>query len=235
MEGPSSSATTWGYLYSTSDAGRTWGRLGSGSFSGPVSFVTDGDGFALTGPQPGGLEVTHDAGESWAPVELALPPGETGAVYDDALPVAVAGGDLVLPAIVGGETDQGFVSSTLAFYTATDLGVTWQLAGTLSDPTFGQDSGDVAVAVVDARTWFVVSPAGGVHETIDGGLSWTTVATVPDLHGVVEASFGSPTVGWALVAGHGCTGNKAGCSTWSEVFRTIDGGRTWSAVPLPSP
>jgi photosystem II stability/assembly factor-like uncharacterized protein len=131
---------------------------------------------------------------------------------------------------------------------STDGGRTWTF-GVL--PGCLQLCGSISLSFVDAEHGFAAvaadkgSPMGEpamLFGTQDGGASWHQVATPPDLGGVVvggptpvpQLVFTSAEDGWAVsgaLEGPDATTSKRG----GVLYRTTDGGTTWSVAPgLPS-
>jgi hypothetical protein len=80
-------------------------------------------------------------------------------------------------------------------------------------------SNDSTIAVGATKNSF-----GLVHESFDGGRTWETTLAAPETGPVRDLSFQDPQHG-VLVAGTSEIG-------WSVLYRTTDGGHTWTALEL---
>ncbi len=157
------------------------------------------------GSTPGGLiATTDDGGHSWQRVRTALPPAGRVSVVAGGLGYMTAGPDLLF---------------------TQDYGATWARVTSRSviDPSFSSSSDGWATAP-DNQTSLPLHPAT-LLRTIDGGHSWSTVlGPCPRLApSIVGVSFPTPAIGWVLCEGEGGVG-----SMWKGVYRTDDGGQTWS-------
>ena len=85
------------------------------------------------------------------------------------------------------------------------------------------------MSFVDSNNWFL-SADGQLHVTHDGGRSWSAVPTAEDRLYVID--FVTTEIGWAVGRNTTCP-DKEDCVTEPRLFRTQDGGRTWTEVLLP--
>ncbi len=98
----------------------------------------------------------------------------------------------------------------------------------------------VAAALLSPTHWIVatnpVSRPGAVYATIDGGLQWAKMVSLPGVlsGGAGALSFPTPTVGYLLV--HLPTRAKDGSrmQTKAALLSTINGGQNWLLTVLPS-
>jgi len=114
-------------------------------------------------------------------------------------------------------------------YKTTDAGRTWTLQFRNDNPRAFFD----AMTFRDARTGFAVSDSVDgrliVLSTTDGGTQWTPIAGLPPaLKG--EGAFAASGTNIAVDGRTIWIGTNA-----SRVFRSADGGRTWSVSPTPLP
>ncbi len=218
---------------------QVWGELGPSNIGGRIRDIaadptTSGVVYIATGT--GGLWRSNDAGATFGSAWDDQLPQSMGAVAVDSEGVVWAG---------TGEPDHGGGSSYYGkgVYKSTDGGATWSNVGLRSGDTIGQividprDDDRVFVAVMGAL--HDTEPTRGLFMTENGGRTWTRVI-VPD-----SSSTGAIDV----------TINKANpdimlATTWDKirdeksriygkksfVYRSTDGGRTWTNIhsaPLP--
>jgi hypothetical protein len=69
------------------------------------------------------------------------------------------------------------------------------------------------------------------HATTDGGSSWQLEARVALPVGVQRLAWATREAGWALAAEGRC--DEAACLSATRLWRTSDGGRTWTPMPVP--
>jgi photosystem II stability/assembly factor-like uncharacterized protein len=200
----------------------------------------------------GGLYLTSDGGAHWRTV---TPPNLAHQyVAERVITLEAVGQDdlwLVLydvPGLVPYSASQDGSDRGEGIDRSTDGGRTWTFS-TL--PGCIQLCGPTALSFVDANHGVAVVSAddGNPHgqpallfTTADGGASWRQVATPPDLGAVAmdgpapdeKLVFTSARDGWAVsgpLEGPDATTSNAG----GVVYRTTDGGTTWSTAPgLPS-
>jgi photosystem II stability/assembly factor-like uncharacterized protein len=198
-------------LVKTRDGGTTWQPV----YSAPAAalwprqlfqMITDGQGI---GVGDAGLMATADAGQTWSAL-----PGKVQAKGCD-LAVQVSGLSFPDPQH-GWATLKCGLSPWPGIATTTDGGRTWR-----EQTGIGSSSGDgfVGVSFPDRQTGYLVSQAGYLYHTSNGGATFA----LADPHSVHTASlqFAAPDLGWELRG--------------TSLFETQDGGKTWQAVPFPLP
>ena len=132
----------------------------------------------------GTLVASRDGGRRW--IVRSTPPGLSDLAVDPRAPASLAG------------------SSGGAFWRSGDGGATWSRTSGPPGALAWSDSGRVIVASIDAR----------LHESSDGGRSWTIVGRIP-----------SPLV---ALAEH--RGTVLGLLATGSVIATRDDGRRWRLV-----
>jgi len=193
------------------------------------------------------LYVSTDAGEQWRAV---TPPNLANQFVGDRMTAvdAVGPDDLwvvledvpgLVPwsqAVDGSDRGEGIDRST-------DGGRTWTFDAL---PDCLQRCGPIWLSFVDAQHGFAaVSSAVGIEgngepanlfATADGGASWTPIATPPDFGAVTTGGralpqfvFTSAEDGWA-VTGPREASASAPASPGGALYRTTDGGRSWTAA-----
>ena len=120
----------------------------------------------------------------------------------------------------------------------TDDGTTWQ---PIFDDHATSSIGDIAVApsnpdivwvgTGEANLFRASMPGVGIYKSVDAGRTFTH-SGLTDTHTIARIVVhpGDPEVVYVAASGHGWTGNEM-----RGVFKTTDGGRTWSKVLYRSP
>ena len=187
------------------------------------------------------LEISSDGGRTWRDVTPPALHGVTVSVDISAVD-AIGTSDLWVgisdvPGLVipnNGSSRGGGIEQS------TDGGRSWSL---ITLPGCQQSCGPISMSMVNAESGFAVASVfqgGGslVFSTNDGGSTWTRIATMPNLGGVniggpLEGSqllFTSDLNGWA-VPGQSDGSSSAPQTPGGVIYRTTDGGLSWSAVP----
>ena len=103
--------------------------------------------------------------------------------------------------------------SAFSLYQTADGGATWTLANAPANPL---DDSYVGVSFVDRQTGYVVTAAGYLLRTDDGG---QTFAAVDDMaEHTAQIQFITRAHGWEARGG--------------QLFETTDGGLSWTLIPL---
>ena len=203
-------------VFKSVNAGRSWvpsglgqtprqpgGPRGEGNVFSLVVDPTDSNVvYAVAGTAAGHVSKSVDGGRTWRMLPASPSP-------ISALTIDPANPQILFAAVEGAWTD-GKGHSTIAM--TSDGGATWR--------TVLSRDGDLwAIAVDPARpgTVYAVGTAG-VLVTADDGLTWQSAGSAPDVNpGALALDPRDP--GTLYV------------SSWEKgVFRTADGGRTWSAL-----
>lgn len=223
-----SSAFSRGDLFATSDGGLTWTKR-SAPLGDPVRFVSPTVGWMAGGPQGDQLYRTRDGGQTWEPQTAPAPAAFAGGQPTYHLPAFPKGGDGVLAVTFSGA--QGGV----AFYRAEAGGQSWRLEASLPVAAVVATGARLPVAIVDATTWVVAAPGSPpdgptLWWSRDRGQRWERLAAAGLSGTPVALEFATAEVGWALTQAGECRGFKRDCTLRSQLFRTTDGGRSWSAL-----
>lgn len=229
------------------------GGPGLGSFTPPaVEVMGQADRRVVWAAGSNGLYLSADGGATWRTV---TPPNLANQyVAERVVTMEAVGQDdlwVVLfdvPGLVPSGESQDGSDRGEGIDRSTDGGQTWTFS-TL--PGCLQLCGPTALSFVDADHGFAAvsadqgNPNGlpaKLFATQDGGATWQQRATPPDLGGVVMGGpapepkllFTSTEDGWA-VSGPSEGSNATTSNPGGVVYRTTDGGTTWSAAPgLPS-
>jgi photosystem II stability/assembly factor-like uncharacterized protein len=225
----------------TTNGGSSWqaSTITTGSIPGglDLDFTGPRDGWLLAMSTPAAglmskaIYSTSDGGRTWEEVSCSGGPGcsqKTGGLPGDSYPTGIA--------FLGSD---GFVSASyhgdpyLWFYGSQDAGHTWQRIPLAVPKADAQGYGDVYLPSFFGTSgrMFVqftnpTGPALVVYQSSHGGHTWQPNASpaLPISWAGQSAQFGwtSGEDGW-VASGDG-----------KELFRTTDGGQTWTRTPLPS-
>lgn len=184
------------------------------------------------GVNNGGVWKTNDYGRTWKPIFDEMP---TGSVGD----VAISESN---PNVIYVGCGEGIQRPDLSIgdgvYKSTDGGKTWANMG-LKD---GQQIGDIIIDPKNENRVFVAvlgHPYGpnterGVYRSIDGGKNWERVLYKDENTGAIQVSFdpNNSNILYAdLWAGRqGPWENGAWNGSESGMFKSIDGGNTWTKL-----
>jgi photosystem II stability/assembly factor-like uncharacterized protein len=196
-----------------------------------VSWAVNGDGVYLS----------TNAGRTWrtitpAPVKLGDPTEDVDSL------VGIGTKDLWMPVndvfgVIPPNDDVGAFRRAGGIEYSTDGGQTWTF-NTLV-PGCLVSCGADSVSFIDAKHGFAAGetsingPSTMLYSTLDGGVTWHPVAIVPG-GGAHDITFTTSDDGWAV------TGPTDGTSSQNQgqvtdpggtLYRTTDGGTTWSLAP----
>lgn len=213
----------------TDDRGESWKDVSPE----PVKlayFLPSGQAWALSDPDQEGMILyrSSDWGITWQKLDFSLP-------YSSMWPMqlhftSAADGWMVVQQV----TSQVFRTASLI--KTTDGGLTWQS----SDLPI---TGEVRfTSPVDG--WLVGRLADQLYHSTDGGLTWqltelggSTLSLPTYPAGTALSGWGTGTTGWAVTSQGLCTGDKSSpnftCQVDRALWQTLDGGQSWSAVPVP--
>src|SRR5215472_1758518 len=108
-------------------------------------------------------------------------------------------------------------------------GLTWRSIG----PFRGGRALAVTGVIGDAHTYYFGSTGGGVWKSADGGLSWRPMTDkVKDMSPSIGAIAVAPSDPNVIYAGTGEACIRGNIIAGNGVYKSIDGGKTWSAVGL---
>jgi photosystem II stability/assembly factor-like uncharacterized protein len=266
-------------LFRSTDRGDTWqersAALAPFSPDREIAFISDTEGWLAAPGQPGtqctfqpvGIAHTVDAGARWDQLVAAAPPGSAG-VADRQCKGGLAFAD----------AQRGFLSawdsnSAPLIYRTVDGGRTWSASRPLPDPpgfTTRPAVGALRAGRVRAfGTTLLVTASGGVEgrqvsyvfSSLDGGVSWSYAATLPETSGAFAFVSESR---WLQIAPPGSSKESTdGGATWhafmtdysqaapiapeivfgdplvgyatvrGAIQRTVDGGAHWTTIKTP--
>lgn len=237
-----------GAVLRTSDGGRTWSVAASfaGAELSGVSFASARDGWVVGAtpawdPQSGTglLWHTADGGRTWG---LAAPAG-SGAAAPPASPIPNAAAVRFLSARDGVLIGLGASSACSSgcpppdLFTSGDAGATWRSSGAVPSP------GGLAAADITSTgaVWGVWGGGAGCGPVLREGAGaparWTALGCLSGLSfaGSPQVQFASPAQGYAVLLQvlRPVDPGKRAAVTRPLLLSTADGGRTWTAAPLP--
>ena len=220
--------------------GMKWRQIGPFR-AGRVSAVAGIAGNAAVyymGTPGGGVWKTVDGGVVWTPIFDAVPVASIGAIAvapSNPAVIYVGTGDV---SDVGGAINRGD-----GVYKSADSGKTWthvglertqQIGGIWVDPK----NADVVLVAALGQT-FSPNLERGVFKTVDGGQTWHKVLYKDDTTGAIDLSFApdNPKIGYAALWTHyvkpGKPQDLLNESSGGFLYKTVDGGDTWTAVAGP--
>jgi photosystem II stability/assembly factor-like uncharacterized protein len=239
--------STEGKVFQTTDAGVAWKVVSDTARKvADVAFVTPQAGFAV-GDQ--GLFLrTDDGGATWTPKGLGTAANLTAinCASTTLCIVATQKGDVLVRTPDAGATATFVTPSTDPILAAAFASPTRVAAGGANGASVVSDNGGVDFTSIGGRlagryrevraggqagTAFAPGADGALARTVDGGKTWTAgnVATSED---VLDVSFPSALIGYALDVSGGLFRTSSGGAAW----KTLDPGTTAraSAVLAPS-
>jgi photosystem II stability/assembly factor-like uncharacterized protein len=202
-------------IFRTTDGGKFWtavSRTADGSQSNiPATFPFPGHKTGLTfinastGWATGPwLYMTHDGGATWQSQTLPTAPEQVFA-----------------PPTFFNARD-GILADNSKLFVTHDSGSTWQ-----PEPKFSLSPSSSLVTFLDMQHgWVAVGNGTTLYRTNDGGAHWSKITPVftARITGFAQLNFVSSEIGWAL-----CYAPETGNTL---LFKTADGGWSWTQVPL---
>jgi photosystem II stability/assembly factor-like uncharacterized protein len=218
-------------------------NIGSAAMSGRVSALAahkeeNGKTTLFVGAASGGVWKSEDAGTRYKPVFDDQPVQSIGAIaLDPKNPKNVWVG-------TGESWTRNSVSIGDGIYRSTDGGDTWKHVGLknserVASIVVSPKAGDTVFAAVPGALWSD-SEERGLYKTTDGGNTWNKVLKGPNLSTGASDIAMDPTnpdvmfaalwdfrrQGWTFRSG----GNGPEAPSGSGLFRTADGGATWTEI-----
>jgi hypothetical protein len=182
---------------------------GAVAFGGSANTLYLGSGDPFDGGVGGFVTKSTTAGESWL---ASVKVGGATTVMDVKVD-ATSGSDVV------------FVATNAGLFRSTDAGGSYQASGVIGQAYLAWSLAQTAGA------WLVTiqraNGSGGIYRSTDRGASWSAVSVGTTDVGRITLAVAEPgdPVVYAFAA-------KAGDSAQKDLFRSGDGGQTWSALGL---
>lgn len=184
------------------------------------------------GSTGGGVWKTTDAGESWQNIsDEYFKVGSIGSIeVADSDPNVIYVG-------TGSDAPRGNISAGIGMYKSTDSGKSWthiglSNGGQIGDLAVHPQNPDLIYAAVLGNI-FGPNPERGIYRSSDGGETWENVLSVSDSTGAIAIDI-DPSNPRILYAGFWRAERKPWTlidgSTEGGVFKSTDGGNTWSRV-----
>ena len=188
-----------------------------------------------TGGPPGQVTATS----STAPAPTPSAPAATTVTTTPTTPsVPIVGPTVGSAQLLPGGA--GFVAEQNGLFWTTNLGGSWQ---NVTPPGVAATSLSAVTFLLDGHGWAVLATNGATATRLVGSIrifrrslgsgSWSSanLPDVPVVNGLGQASlsFVDPTHGWLLID----TGSHGGFN-YADLFRTNDGGATWSPLTPPA-
>jgi hypothetical protein len=236
----------------------TWTALGpaslssgGGNYSGRIAGVavdpTNSNNIYIAAAG-GGVWNTTDGGATWTPLT-----DSQGTLAMGAIAIAPSN-HLKIYAGTGEANNSGDSNFGLGILASNDGGATWSLStgpsGIFNRLSVAQISVDptnanvayAALALAGENAKFVVSGGTGVYKTTDGGTTWTNLTgSISEVttDGTFTSTFSwssvvvDPNTTSTIYAAHGYTSNFHHYNSANGVYRSIDGGSTWTLLVGP--
>ena len=209
---------TGGGVFKSTNGGDTWSAASAGLPGDAIVSVlridptTPGTLYAGTNYLNGsaGVSKSTNGGGTWSAASTGLPGNGNTAVFAFAFDPTTRG-------TVYAGTDGGVFKST-------DGGVTWNGTGLTDSAT------ELAIDPSRPDTIYA-GTGGGVFKSIDGGSTWSAAST--GLSGSIGALALDPTGSGTLYVGTSEVYCSGLCQSFGRLFKSTDGGDTWSIGGLP--
>jgi photosystem II stability/assembly factor-like uncharacterized protein len=210
-------ASEYGGIFKTTDGGNNWARLNAHLPVMAWDVETDpsnNDRVYATSWYDGrvnslaGIQVSSDAGATWAKPATATPPGPYNCAQvrkDEPSAFGIA--------VEPGANQNVYIGTNCGVARSTDSGATW----TFVDPTPATTAGDVWDVVAQTGGLVDICGADGHLRSTDGGVTWTA-----------DAGLGIPTGRCSIAASPDESYVLFVVASDNNVYETDDAGATWT-------
>jgi photosystem II stability/assembly factor-like uncharacterized protein len=205
-------------VYKSTDGGANWTPLSglpTGYFRLAIAPTTPTTLYAGDTGWTYGMFKSTNGGDSWTPVDTFPVLGVNTITIDPTTPTTL------------------YVGTVAGLFKSTNGGATWMAANSGLRPPGSNDDIRIQALVIDPTspaTLYVVSrarPDSGLFKSIDGGGNWTAIDGALSGSTYVSALVIDPTTPMTLYAG---TSGLYGRYKSGGVYKSVDGGVTWTAV-----
>jgi photosystem II stability/assembly factor-like uncharacterized protein len=220
-----------------------WRAMGPSNIGGRITSLAisrQHPNILYAGAADGGVLKTTDRGTHWTPLfddQISLSIGAVAADPTD---------DNIVYAGTGEANSSGDSYDGFGMVKSTDGGLTWFPLGLEQTRHIGQividPSAPATLYVAAMGTLFTPNSERGVYKSTDGGATWTHQLYVNDSTGVVDIALNPMNPQVLLAAAwqrmRGPQGRRYVGGTGTAIYRSTNGGSTWSAlagVGLPGP
>jgi photosystem II stability/assembly factor-like uncharacterized protein len=218
-------------LYLTNDQGKHWQELSPESIQ-MAYFLPSGLAWAISSQDEDQLSLltSSSRGATWESHDLLLPPDSNWHPLQ-LMFTSPASGWMVLQK----ETSQAFDSGMLM--KTSDAGLTWQ--------SYDLPAAAPINFVSESEGWMINRNGDELFHTMDGGETWQlfpisqyalSQLSLPE--GTTFSGHQANGLGWAAISTNHCTGVRStssfNCQIATGLQQTLDGGKTWHEIPLPT-
>jgi photosystem II stability/assembly factor-like uncharacterized protein len=216
-----------GRLFQTADGGATWSELPPPPSGHAVRFINLSTGWNVGGARFDQLYITRDGGHVWQQQNVPAPPAyaDTSPAHD--LPTLVDSRFGVLPVM--------FADGSVQLDFSTDGGTSWTIDAAraplfIRRPPYAQYEAPVPATFVGNGVMAVVLGTELKLHTVG---AWTSIKP-RGFEFIYAIEFVNPRIGWAVSSRFTCAGSGSAsrCDSQQDLLRTVDGGRSWTTVPV---
>ena len=169
------------------------------------------------------FSLSSDSGKSWRDLAFPLPEKYHDRLVQSLPPHFFDASNAVLPVCMLKDTTDGFTDGILVFYSTSDGGNTWSARQGIVNANGNFFDGDCDY--VSPKDIYINTGAG-IYATHDGGDHWQLVWASPRFEIVNGMDFTDAAHGWLFV------GDKRTSSLRNSLYKTSDGGKTWTQLPI---
>ena len=218
-------------LYWTIDQGNNWQEISPEPVQ-KAYILPTGQAWVLSSQNQDQLSLLSSStrGATWERHDLLLPPDSTWRPLQLKFSSPTSGW-----MVLQRETSQAFDSGILM--KTSDSGLTWQ--------SYDLPAAAPIDFVSEAEGWMINRNGDELFHTMDGGVTWQPyplnqyILSQPSLpEGTTLSGWQTDGMGWAATSTNHCTGVKSTpsftCQIDSGLQQTLDGGKTWHEVSLPT-
>lgn len=212
-----SAAFNVGFLFRTTDGGKTWEKYDSPSGSLPY-FIDQNNGWVADDRRI--LHHTSDGGMTWS--ETSLPNNFQQGYWTSIGESSYINGKSYIHTTLLAETQ---VIDLL--YLSEDKGSSWQEIGEIRD-----DKDKASIILINDTEWIAFYPHGKSKISMDNGKSWKEDDAYYASDKRVFSSIQqiSSQNAWVSAQGQFCEKPKEDCTQYSAIYETNNGGHNWKPV-----